>query len=442
LPGGSSLQFLLRAERGANAIERAGNSSRSKLKLRKSRFTIPNILAWADAFHDRTGAWPVKSSGPVAESPGDNWDKVHSALRLGNRGLPGGSSLCRLLEQERGVRNLANLPRLTITEILRWADAHHDRHGSWPGRGSGPIPLAPGETWHSVCRALDAGARGLPRPYPFAQLLSDKGRVSIRRNSVPFTIEGILSWADAHRARTGDWPKVATGAIPESPGDTWEKVHSSLRKGDRGLPGGSTLAKLLAGMRGRRHPHYRPDLTVLQILEWADAFHARTGGRPIRSSGPILESPGETWWSVDAALRHGTRGLSGSSCLSALLGEERGRRNPSRPPDLTIPQILGWADSYESRNGRWPNGNSGPIPELPGETWWAVRRALKTGSRGLPGGMNLRDLRRQYRSGETTDTTTDQTGERGARAPARKRPRPPRYDLYRGIQPPAQPTPP
>jgi hypothetical protein len=46
---------------------------------------------------------------------------VNNALSFG---LPGGSSLARLLARERGVRNRCGLPPLTEAAILRWARAH------------------------------------------------------------------------------------------------------------------------------------------------------------------------------------------------------------------------------------------------------------------------------------------------------------------------------
>jgi hypothetical protein len=58
-------------------------------------------------------------------------------------------------------------------------------------------------------------------------------------------VEQILAWADAHNARTGSWPHARSGPIPEAPGEKWAKVHSALRDGHRGLPGGDTLARLL-----------------------------------------------------------------------------------------------------------------------------------------------------------------------------------------------------
>jgi hypothetical protein len=73
------------------------------------------------------------------------------------------------------------------------------------------------------------------------------------RDCPPLTVEQILAWADAHQARTGHWPSSESGAIPETRSETWAKVHSALREGHRGLPGGDTLARLLRGYgRGRK----------------------------------------------------------------------------------------------------------------------------------------------------------------------------------------------
>jgi len=67
----------------------------------------------------------------------------------------------------------------------------------------------------------------------------------VPRKGPPLTVEQILTWADAHHARTGRWPSDWSGPIPGAPGETWAKVHSALRAGHRSLPGGDTLARLL-----------------------------------------------------------------------------------------------------------------------------------------------------------------------------------------------------
>src|SRR5262245_48395905 len=61
------------------------------------------ILAWADAYHEATGEWPVEESGAVAEAPGESWREIKQTLARGGRGLPGGWTLAELLAERRNV---------------------------------------------------------------------------------------------------------------------------------------------------------------------------------------------------------------------------------------------------------------------------------------------------------------------------------------------------
>lgn len=74
----------------------------------------------------------------------------------------------------------------------------------------------------------------------------------------PLTIAQILAWADDHYARTGRWPTAASGPILAAPSGTWSAVNVALRRGHRGLPGGDTLARLLARERGVPPQRGRP----------------------------------------------------------------------------------------------------------------------------------------------------------------------------------------
>jgi hypothetical protein len=65
--------------------------------------TPRKILVWARGHRERTGKWPTCGSGPVLDVPGETWNGVNQALYLGLRGLPGGSSLARLLHERRRV---------------------------------------------------------------------------------------------------------------------------------------------------------------------------------------------------------------------------------------------------------------------------------------------------------------------------------------------------
>ncbi len=57
--------------------------------------------------------------------------------------------------------------------------------------------------------------------------------------------EGIHAWTDRHQRRTGSWPRPESGPIA-GVRETWWKVDVALRRGARGLAGGSSLPRLLA----------------------------------------------------------------------------------------------------------------------------------------------------------------------------------------------------
>jgi hypothetical protein len=82
------------------------------------------------------------------------------------------------------------------------------------------------------------------------------------RPQPPLTVEQILAWADAHKARTGDWPSAVSGAVAEAPEENWKALNQALWRGRRGLPGRDSLARLLRRERGARDRRGRsPDLT-------------------------------------------------------------------------------------------------------------------------------------------------------------------------------------
>jgi hypothetical protein len=195
-------------------------------------------------------------------------------------------------------------------------------------------------------QALLAGQRGLPGGDTLAGLLNRRFGVPIAGRPPNLTKRRILAWADAYHKRRGMWPRISSGAIPEAPGDTWEKVDVALRRGMRGLPGRLTLHRLLAqygrgnlswrarraGLRARARWLSRTPLYSERILAWADAHYRRTGQWPSQNSGSVAEMDGLTWRAVDNALRCGLRGLPpGSSVPKFLARHGRGRKQVARP---------------------------------------------------------------------------------------------------------------
>jgi hypothetical protein len=147
------------------------------------------------------------------------------------------------------VPNVQGRPPLTVTQILTWADAYFERHGTWPRTGSGPVEGVPGQTWGGVQAALQHGRRGFPGGMTLARLLAERRGVRNSKDPPPLTVGRVLRWANAHRRRTGQWPGRESGPIAEAPGETWNMVDRALRYGRRGLPKGGSLFRLLAGLR-------------------------------------------------------------------------------------------------------------------------------------------------------------------------------------------------
>lgn len=120
----------------------------------------------------------------------------------------------------------------------------------WPNVNSGSVKVAPGERWDVIDNALRQGHRGLAGGSSLVQLLGRKRGVRNPQRLPPLTEEQILGWAKGHYRQEGRWPVYKSGSIKDAPGETWAGVDSALRYGKRGLPGGSSLAKLLTSTRG------------------------------------------------------------------------------------------------------------------------------------------------------------------------------------------------
>ena len=221
---------------------------------------------------------------------------------------------------------------------------------------------AEGENWGSIDTALRAGYRGLPGGQSLGRLIRAHGGPDVYRTRPVLTVEQVLAWADAHREATGEWPVEESGPVGAAPGETWNAISSALFSGNRGLPGGSSLARLLAEYRGARNPKDLPRLTVEQILSWADAHRDATGRWPSADSGPVAEGSEETWAAVNMALSRGFRGLRGGSSLARLLAKHR----PVRPRRLSLRKIHAWARRPTATpTRRWPDGPRRPQQRRP-----------------------------------------------------------------------------
>lgn len=367
----------------------------------RAQLTIEQILAWADAHYKRTREWPTRHSGPVHGAPAEKWGAIDGFLQRGSRGLPGGLSLAERLTAALGPRKRKVLKPLTMKQVLAWIDEHHHRTGRWPTKRSDLVSRAPREKWESIDRALIHGFRGFPGGSSLARLLARERQVRNSFSKPRLKTKQILAWADAHYKRTGQWPALLSGPVPEAPDENWSALSQALAYGSRGLPPGGSLAKLLAKHGRKRNKAALPKLPIKQILAWADDHHERTGQWPTKRSGVVRAAPQENWIRIAHAMRVGCRGFPGGGSLTGLLADRRGARHPRRLPRLTIRQILVWADGHHKRAGKWPTGTSGPLRDRrgqpTGESWTTIEDALNKGRRGLAGCTTLPMLLARHR---------------------------------------------
>ena len=170
-----------------------------------------------------------------------------------------------------------------------------------------------------------------------------------------------------------------SGRVLGAPDESWGWIGWAVADGYRGLPGGTTLSRLLAAHR----PTKPSTLTLETVQSWAEAHRKATGFLPTNGSGPVLGVTGESWGSVDRALRHGGRGLPGGDTLAHFLGASLDP-SPQRPETpLTVEQIRTWAQRHHATTGQWPTPSSGLIEGAPGEDWSRVAKDLNRGGRGL-----------------------------------------------------------
>jgi hypothetical protein len=211
-------------------------------------------LQFADAWRQEHGSYPTSHSGKVREGSADTWTGYDLALRLGLRGLSGGTSLAKLLRQNRNAPRVLTRKKHTVEQILSWADAWRERTGKWPLIKDGSIPEAPGETWSSVSKFLSRGASELGYKTTLPKLLNEMRGVPIYHVVPALNEETILEWADRYHERTGNWPKSTSGDIPEAPGDTWARISWALNNGSRSLKKWRSIKPFIRVVVGLPHP--------------------------------------------------------------------------------------------------------------------------------------------------------------------------------------------
>lgn len=359
------------------------------------------IAEKAAAFCSRNGSYPKCTSRSIVIDghPGDTWKCYDKALRRGGRGLPGGSSLPKLLKDRFGERNISNLHSLDESFVVDRVAEYFQANGKYPrfDDRSQVLNGHPGDTWKRYDSALRNGRRGLPGGSSVADLLERHFGVCNPMNMPELDERFIVDRLIQHKSEFGSLPiaKSNTQVLGGYPCDTWKGYNSALVLGCRGLPGGSSLSKLMQTQFGVRNHMNLPRLTEEYISDRISDHHELLGKYPsARCRKQVVGGyEGDTWSGYNASLAQGLRGLPGGSSLAKLLSDRFGVRNIQDLPRLDENQIVSLAECHFNSTGNWPNRRSGyVIGGSTGDTWGGYESALHKGGRGLPGGSSLAKL--------------------------------------------------
>jgi hypothetical protein len=150
----------------------------SKVRVRGTTLTEAIILKAAILHFKKTGKWPTQETkGDIPLLPGDSWNAIDAAGRVGQRGLEQGRTLAKVLAPIK-VKYGANIRveggALTEESIIKAAVQHFKKTGIWPSCNdiSSDIPLLPGSTWRSINSSGKQGNRGLEKGRTLSKILA------------------------------------------------------------------------------------------------------------------------------------------------------------------------------------------------------------------------------------------------------------------------------
>ncbi len=138
-----------------------------------------------------------------------------------------------------------------------------------------------------------------------------------------------------------------------------------------------------------KHIHNSDVLTISKIVQFIKEFKETNGKYPHKRSGNIPNTQGDTWATIESALRYGSRGLKDDplyNCKSLGILIEQHFPDFTRKNNypLTVNKILHLVNNYITLNGKLPNTKSGYIKsDNHQEKWVNIHLALKKGRRQI-----------------------------------------------------------
>jgi len=370
---------------------------------------------------DKNGQAPNRDSGPLANFPDITWEMIDDAFLA-----KGGKAKISL---ERLLIDAGLAAPITSNQIFESALLHMvENDCSWPSAQTGGTVInMPEKTWHDISNLFLRGdLEEYPAEYSIPLFIKDK----VREQAVKFldqhgrlptnedgpipdyefvtlgmindaflnggaskiSLEGVfvetgllekdldynedIIWNMMLEYLGNSKPPVfptphSKDACPIE-GETWQMLNHYLEKGQKGLPGKSSLFKL----------------SLRKTIELASKFRDTNGRLPNRSDSEIEGCPGVSWKMVeDAFLAKRQKKMS----LEDIFIEGK---------LIEKSAFAGWTDENITRHAllhtadkkRFPSATSGDVGTWVGKKWGSVQAVIENGRHGITKGRGIYSL--------------------------------------------------
>jgi hypothetical protein len=207
------------------------------------------IKSWAQEYKAKHGKYPSSLSKEVEMIPDcfkiRGWRALDSSLRVGGRGLSGGSSLVFLLGGNRVKQKNLLVGEELVQELKKSLLNFKEKEGKFPSRYLSGSFLSDGSTLKSIDRAFQRRNRGLDKIG--CKTLSDFMRKEFGEGPT-----GIILKIDDVKKEIREYIRIGKERLTRNSvdfalfdGTSAENLRGLLKSGSRGLPKGSSLSKLV-----------------------------------------------------------------------------------------------------------------------------------------------------------------------------------------------------
>ncbi len=290
-------------------------------------------------------------TGPIEYLYNLQGDIINMWLDKGHDGLPGGSSLSKLRDDN----------------LKKCAKEFKEIYGRLPRKGD-HILIHPDST-ATWAMAVDAAEQN--NKINFERIVSEENILTADMIFLAMLDELVAS---------GRFVGHKTNPVPSLFNMTWNAIDLALQKGRHNLPNGSSLAKL----------------REKKLREYAGNFEKIFQRQPTEDDDiAITSSSSATWHMAGSAVRHPPFAISLEEILS---GEVR---------QLTVDII--WSDILDhlKEHETWVEVETGPVKAGNGYTWKNRDRFLRDKRRGITESSSLMGIKRQKLNAALTEFWND-----------------------------------